>query len=137
VKKTLRILIIISCLLPVLAACGTGSSAPSTSLNVTLTDFQFSPNTFTVPAGAQISFTAVNNGADEHSFAIMKLGHEVKDHFTDADRPNIYWLEAAVEPGQTLNDTFAAPSEPGTYQILCIQQGHFEAGMVAKLIVVK
>ncbi|HEY9151649.1 MAG TPA: cupredoxin domain-containing protein [Anaerolineales bacterium] len=135
-KNIMRILILVFFVSPMLAACASGNSAPSTSIHVTLTDFQFTPNSFTVPAGAQISFTAVNNGADEHSFAIMKLGHEIKTHFTDADKPNIYWLEATIEPGQTITDTFTAPSDPGMYQVLCIHQGHFEAGMVAKLIVV-
>jgi plastocyanin len=135
-KNIFRLLTVTLCILPLLAACGGGNSAPSTSINVTLTDFEFSPATFTVPAGAKISFTAVNNGTDEHSFAIMKLGHEVKGHYSDSDKPNIYWLEPAIEPGQTMNDSFTAPSDPGTYQILCIHQGHFEAGMVAKLIVV-
>ncbi|HUH97417.1 MAG TPA: plastocyanin/azurin family copper-binding protein [Anaerolineales bacterium] len=119
-----------------LAACG-GSSSPSNVIHVTLTDFQFSPNTFTVPAGAQISFTAVNSGAVEHSFVIMKLGVQVKDHFTDADMQNAYWKQLAIEPGQTITDTFTAPGEAGTYQIVCAEPGHFEAGMVAKLIVVK
>jgi uncharacterized cupredoxin-like copper-binding protein len=135
-KSILRILTLALCFPLVLAACG-GNSGPSKSVNITLTDFEFSPNTFTVPAGAQISFTAVNNGAVEHSFAIMKLGYEVKTQFTETDRPNIYWLEPTIGPGQTVTAAFTAPSDPGTYQILCIHPGHFEAGMVAKLIVVK
>jgi len=135
-KSLRRTLILTLYLSFVLAACGGGTDATSNSINVTLTDFQFTPNTFSVPAGATISFTGVNNGADEHSFAIMKLGYEIKTHYTDSDRPNIYWLVPAIEPGQTITDSFTAPSQPGTYQILCIHQGHFEAGMVAKLIVV-
>lgn len=120
----------------ILAACtGGGSDSPSTSINVTLTDFAFSPNTFTVPAGAQITLTAVNNGAGKHSFVIMKQGDDVKDHFTDADKANIYWEKDDIQSGQTVTDTFTAPSTPGTYQIVCAVPGHFEAGMVAKLIV--
>jgi len=136
-KRFPRFIILTLSLLLALTACGGGTSAPSTSISVTLTDFQFTPNTFTVPAGAQISFTAVNNGADEHSFVIMKPGDEVKDHFTDANMQNAYWKYLAIEPGQTVTDTFTAPSDPGTYQIVCAVPGHFEAGMVAKLIVVK
>ena len=133
-KKYFRFIFLTLISILVLTACGNAS--PSTTINVTLTDFEFTPNTFTVPAGAQISFIAVNNGAVEHSFVIMKLGHEIKAKFTDADMPNIYWGELSVMPGQTATDTFTAPSEPGTYQVLCHMSGHFEAGMVAKLIVV-
>ncbi len=121
----------------ILTACGgSGGGAPSTSINVTLTDFAYSPNTFTVPAGAQISFSAANNGADVHSFMIMKKGDDVSGHFTDADKQNVYWGKQPINPGQTVSDTFTAPSDPGTYQIVCGEPGHLEAGMVAKLIVV-
>ncbi len=124
------------CLPLILAACSTGSSsAPSTSINVTLTEFSFTPNTFTVPAGAQITLTATNNGSGEHSFVIMKLGNDVKDHFTSADQANVYWEKDQIQPGQTVTETFTAPSTPGTYQVVCAVPGHFEAGMVAKLIV--
>ena len=118
-----------------LAACGGGTNV-STSISATMTDFQFTPNTFTVPAGEQIEFSATNNGAVDHSFVIMKLGSEVTSAFSDQDQANVYWEESAVPAGQTVTDTFTAPSEPGAYQIVCAVPGHFEAGMIAKLVVV-
>lgn len=133
-KKSIAFLVLSLSL--VLSACGGGGSVASTSINVTMTDFQFTPNSFTVPAGKEISFTAVNNGGVDHSFVIMKLGHDITTGFTDADQPNVYWEEKTVPIGQTVTDTFTAPSEPGTYQIICAVSGHFEAGMIAKLIVV-
>ena len=45
-----------------LASCG-GSSAPTTTIDVTMTDFQFSPSAFTVPAGEQITLKSTNSGA--------------------------------------------------------------------------
>jgi uncharacterized cupredoxin-like copper-binding protein len=119
-----------------LAACG-GASGPSTSLRVTMTDFAFSPNSFTVPAGQPISIDITNNGAVSHSFAIMQAGHEINGHFTDADKAYIYWLQAEVPPGESVNANFTAPSQPGEYEVLCEIAGHLEAGMVGKLIVVK
>jgi uncharacterized cupredoxin-like copper-binding protein len=136
-KKVLLLEVVVLSLALTLASCGGGASAPSTTINVTMTDFQFSPNKFTVPAGAQISFSAANNGGVEHSFMIMKLGHEIKDHFTDADMANAYWMKLGIQPGESVTDTFTAPSDPGTYQIVCHMAGHFEAGMIATLIVVK
>ncbi len=118
-----------------LASCG--APQPSTSINVTLTDFEFSPNVFTVPAGQQITINISNNGGTNHSFAIMKLGQNVTAHFTDADKQNVYWGKFEIASGDSVSDTFTAPSDPGEYQIVCAQPGHFEAGMVAKLIVVK
>jgi uncharacterized cupredoxin-like copper-binding protein len=119
----------------ILAACA--AAGPSKSVSVTITDFTFTPNTFTVPAGEPISFSASNNGAVLHDFIIMKLGYEVKEQFGDADRANIYWQKENIQPGDSVTDTFTAPGEPGEYQIICGIAGHFQAGMAAKLIVVK
>jgi uncharacterized cupredoxin-like copper-binding protein len=119
-----------------LAACG-GTSGPSTSMRVTMTDFAFSPNSFTVPAGQQITVEMTNNGATAHSFVIMQAGHKVETHFADADKDFIYWVQPQVLPGASAQASFIAPSEPGEYQILCDIAGHFEAGMVGKLTVVK
>jgi uncharacterized cupredoxin-like copper-binding protein len=119
----------------ILTGCG-GASSPSTKIDVTMTDFAFTPNTFTVPAGAQISFSATNSGAVAHSFVIMNLGHNASGHVTDADKANVYWEQPEVVPGASVQASFTAPSEPGTYQVVCANAGHFEAGMVAKLVVV-
>ncbi|MFN2121297.1 MAG: cupredoxin domain-containing protein [Anaerolineales bacterium] len=121
----------------ILTACsGAGTSKPSTQIKVTMTDFAFTPNTFTVPAGQPLTFSAVNNGAVSHSFVIMKLGHDVTLHFTTADQANIYWEQPEVAPGDSVQATLTAPGEPGVYQIVCANAGHFEAGMIAKLLVV-
>jgi len=135
-KKALSFIFAALFLSGVLAACG-GPTGPSTSLDVTMTDFAFSPNTFTVPAGEQISFSATNNGAVTHSFIIMKSGFQVTGHFTDTDKPNIFWEVEQIAPGQSVREMFTSPDDPGQYQIICGEAGHFEAGMVAKLIVVK
>ena len=55
-----------------LVSCGGGGS--SATINVTMTDFQFQPNQFTIPAGQEIAFHATNNGAVVHNFVIMKEG---------------------------------------------------------------
>ncbi len=119
-----------------LASCGGSGGNASTSINVTMTDFQYTPNTFTVPAGQEITLSATNNGGVEHSFVIMKQGIELTTGFTDADQANVYWEETAIPSGQTVTATFTAPSAPGTYQIVCAVSGHFEAGMIAELVVV-
>ncbi len=118
----------------ILASC---SSGPSKSVHVIMTDFQFTPSTYTVPAGQPISIQLTNNGAATHSFIIMKAGLHVQGHFTDADKSSVYWEEAAVPAGQSITATFTAPDQPGNYQVVCGVPGHFESGMVATLVVVK
>ncbi len=116
---------------------GSCSSGPSTSVHVIMTDFQFTPSSYTVPAGQRISIQLTNNGAATHSFIIMKAGSNVQGHFTDADKSNVYWEESAVPAGQSVATDFTAPNEPGNYQVVCGVPGHFESGMVANLVVVK
>lgn len=126
-----RISLLVLALSLVLSACG----GPSTALHVIMTDFQFTPNTFTVPVSQPITLELVNNGAATHSFIIMKAGAKIEGHFTDADKANVYWEQTDVAPGQSLKVTFTAPSEPGDYQVVCGVPAHFESGMVATLTV--
>jgi uncharacterized cupredoxin-like copper-binding protein len=135
-KKTAVLILVVIVHSLVLIACS-GSGTPSKSVKVTMTDFSFSPNTFTVPAGQPISIEVTNNGAVQHSFLIMKQGHQIQAHFTEADKTNVYWEVASVPAGESVRDTFTAPADPGEYQIVCGIAGHFEAGMVAKLKVVQ
>ena len=117
----------------ILSACGGGG--PSSTINVTMTDFHFEPAAFTVPAGQEITVNATNNGAVEHEFVIFKLGTTAGEKFGDEDEENIYW-EVEVLPGQSATETFTAPTEPGEYSLTCGIEGHLEAGMNGKLIVV-
>jgi uncharacterized cupredoxin-like copper-binding protein len=116
-----------------LAACG--KSGPSTRIHITMTDFAFSPNTFTVPAGEPITLTAVHDGSVVHSFIIMKAGTDAGHKFDLEDQPNVYW-EMEIQPGESESDVFLAPGQPGEYQVLCGMPGHLEAGMIGTLIVV-
>ncbi|HSL28165.1 MAG TPA: cupredoxin domain-containing protein [Anaerolineales bacterium] len=117
-----------------LAGCG-GAAAVSDTINVTMTDFQFQPNQFIVPAGQEITFNSSNNGAVIHNFVVMQLGTTAGDTFDDEDVPNVYW-EAEIPPGGSVNTSFTAPSEPGEYQVVCRTEGHIISGMIATLTVV-
>ena len=132
-KSTLAFMAVILCL--VLTSCGGGG--PTTKLNVTLTDFQFTPNQYTVPAGQEITLNLVNTGAVVHNFIIMKLGTTAGDAYDEEDDVNVYWQEVDIQPGGDISTTFTAPTEPGEYQVVCRTEGHIASGMVGKLIVVK
>ncbi len=121
----------------ILSGCG-GSRGPSSSIQVTMTDFAFTPNTLTVPAGKQITIRVTNNGAVGHDLMIMKLGHEVtsQDHVGAETHAFAFWEEEQLSAGETRESTFTTPSQPGAYQIICGVPGHLEAGMVGKLVVV-
>lgn len=117
-----------------LVSCG-GAGGLSSNIDVKMTDFQFQPNQFTVPAGQEIAFNSSNNGAVIHNFVIMKLGTRAGDFFDEEDIPNVYW-EVEVPPGGSVTTSFTAPSEPGDYEVVCRTEGHIVSGMTAKLSVV-
>ena|SRR5687767_8176591 len=130
-KRTMIVVaVLISLLLP---SCGT--SGPTTTINVTMTDFQFQPNQFTVPARQEITFNSTNNGAVVHNFVVMKLGTTAGDMFDEEDIPNVFW-EVEITPGGSAETTFTAPTEPGEYEVVCRTEGHIVSGMTAKLTVV-
>lgn len=129
-----RLLALSLVLVFVLASCGGGAKASNT-IDVTMTDFAFTPTEFSIQAGDEITVNATNNGAVLHEFVIFKLGQTAGEMFGDEDEENIFW-EVEVEPGQSTTIVFTAPTEPGEYYITCGIEGHLEAGMVGKLIVV-
>ena len=131
-KRTLMITAVLFSLL--LTSCG-GAGGASTSIDVRMTDFQFQPNQFTVPAGQEITFTSSNNGAVVHNFVIMKVGTSAGPMFDKEEIPNIYW-EVELLPGADTNTSFTAPIEPGDYEVICRTEGHIASGMTGKLTVV-
>ncbi len=114
-----------------LASCNT----LPTEFDVTLKDFKYEPDTITVQAGKEITLHIENDGMVSHRFIIFKLGADVGEKYGPEDEENIYWL-AEVLPGSSATAKFIAPSEPGEYYVTCGINGHHEAGMVGKLIVV-
>jgi plastocyanin len=124
----------------VLAACGgTSGSGGSSSgsggatLNVTMTDFKFNPATYNVTAGQQVTVNLKNTGSVAHTWTVMKT--PISGSYTDANASDVLFNSDQVQAGGSKTVTFTAPSTPGDYQVICTVPGHFEAGMVAHLIV--
>jgi plastocyanin len=131
-KRILMIAAVLSSLM--LASCGAVGGV-TTNIDVRMTDFQFQPSQFTVPAGQEITFSSSNNGAVVHNFVIMKLGTSAGPMFDEEDTPNVYW-EVELLPGADTNTSFTAPTEPGDYEVVCRTEGHIASGMTGKLTVV-
>jgi uncharacterized cupredoxin-like copper-binding protein len=131
-KKTVYLFLILH--LVILTACQSGG--PSTKLNVEMTDFAFTPDHFTVPAGKEITVNIAHHGTVIHEFIIMKLGTNAGEGFDEDDKPNVYEF-VEVPPGHSQSFTFIAPAEPGDYQVVCGIVGHLQSGMTATLTVVE
>lgn len=118
-----------------LVSCGASGGA-SDQINVTMTDFHYTPDAFIIPAGQTITVKVRNDGAVLHEFVLMKPGITIGEAFGPEDEENIYW-EVEVDPGQSKTETFTAPAELGDYQVVCGTEGHVAAGMVGSLKVVE
>ena len=121
----------------VIGACG---DAASTDLEVTVSEFQFSPDSWSVPAGEEISIAITNDGTVLHEWVLMQPGVSIE---SEADLPeteeellaDFVYVEDEVEAGDTKTLTFDAPAA-GTYQVICAIEGHFDGGMEGTLTVV-
>jgi uncharacterized cupredoxin-like copper-binding protein len=116
-----------------LTACGGGGPEAVTTIDVHMTDHQFTPDEFTVPAGAEITINLKNSGTQPHEFQIMVLGATAEAEKVDENgNPTKYW-GAVAYAGESKSFSFTAPPEPGTYVIRCSVPGHTKAGMVGTL----
>ncbi|HMD90747.1 MAG TPA: plastocyanin/azurin family copper-binding protein [Anaerolineaceae bacterium] len=135
-KKVGLVAIIVLLIGLFLAACSGGgsSSSGSTSIQTSMSEFAYSPNSWTVPAGQKITLTLVNKGTVEHDWVLMK--ESVTPPFSSANQSNVIF-SAKTAAGATNVVTFTAPSSAGEYEVVCDVPGHLEAGMMGKLTVVQ
>jgi uncharacterized cupredoxin-like copper-binding protein len=114
----------------VLGACG----PQQVSIAADMSEFQYQPPIWEVPANAQVTLSLTNDGTVVHTWTLMEAGYTVTPPFTADDNQHV--LQAfQVDVDQTQTFTFSAPSEPGTYEIVCAEPGHLEAGMKGTLTV--
>lgn len=120
-----------------LVGCGGGAATEAppepVEMTVDMVEFAFEPETQTVPSGAEVTVNLINLGTIVHSYYVMEQGYTAEAPWDEEDAAHVLY-EAEVEAGATGMLTFTAP-EPGTYDVICVEPGHFEAGMVGELIV--
>lgn len=125
-SRFLRAAIVLGVLAPVvaLAGCGQGSEAAPADAPVIVIDgtdtMRFLPDPITVKAGQAVTIVFRNKGVIVHDY--ISSGAEKNAKL------------ANVLGGREARGVFLA-NKPGSYQVLCQQPGHKEAGMVGKIIV--
>jgi len=159
------------------AACGGGTdqssetaeadeatSTPDT-IEVTMNDFAYAPDTLTVPAGQKVTLAVTNTGTVEHYFVVgdtvdgnkdgfeqnlftgvsikkskQTEGHEEDEEEEHEEGGEHHENEFELPPGGQGTMTFTLPSEKiGTYTIACFEttgdKKHYEMGMEGTLTV--
>ena len=103
-----------------------GGLPASTELTTSIVEYSFTPDTWKVPAGEQITITITNDGTLQHEWVLLQDGARIS---TEAEfEEGLVNVEQEVAPGETQTLTFEAPPA-GTYQVICAIPGHFDAGL--------
>ena len=102
-------------------ACGGGASQPAGSIKVTMTEFKFDPSSIDAKAGNTVFFL-VNAGTTSHDMSIR-----------DTSGKTVAQSEL-VSAGDSFVFTVSNLAA-GTYDFICTQPGHADAGMKGTLTV--
>ena len=122
-----------------LAACGGGGDdeEAGTVIEVRGSEYKFTPNEITAPAGQTVTLRLKNVGETEHDLEVQGLrvqmmGDEEEMGGHEGAAPGMIAMHTAK--GKTASVTFMA-DQKGTYEFWCTISGHKEQGMIGKLIV--
>ena len=100
-------------------------------------EMRFFPSTLTVKRGETVRFTVGNKGTTMHEMVIgtmaeLKAHAELMKKFPDMEHDAPYM--AHVKPGTTQEIVWQF-NRAGEFNYACLIAGHFEAGMVGRVIV--
>lgn len=146
------------------AETSAATSASPDTIEVTMEDFAYSPDTLTVPVGHDVTLAFTNTGSVEHYFVVgdtittgrdgfeqnlfsgvsieknkQAEGHEGDDEEHEEEEEH-HANEFELSPGGSGTMTFTLPpSKAGTYTIACFEttggKKHYEMGMKGTLTV--
>jgi uncharacterized cupredoxin-like copper-binding protein len=103
-------------------------------LTVSMTEFKFTPETYSVPAGSVVTLQLSNDGKANHNWVLMEFEYIAGAPYDNEDEGHELF-NFILRPGENNTFTFTAPSVPGEYQVVCTFPGHLARGMKATLTV--
>jgi uncharacterized cupredoxin-like copper-binding protein len=139
------------------------TSTSADTIEVTMKDFAYEPDTLSVPAGQEVTLAFTNTGAVEHYFVVgdtiasdndsfeqnlfsgvsiekskQTEGHDEEDEEEHEEEEGGHENVFELPPGGSGTMTFTLPpEEAGTYSIACFEttgnQKHYEMGMEGTL----
>jgi len=108
------------------------------TIKVDMTDtMRFTPSNLTVKRGETVKFVVRNDGKVLHEM-VLGTRQALKEHaglmkkFPEMEHADANM--AHVKPGRA-GEIVWQFTKPGEFQFACLQPGHFEAGMVGKVLV--
>ncbi len=109
------------------------------TVTIEMTEFAFTPETFTLVAGQPYKLEIVNLGSVKHYFAAETFCcsvafHKAQDNSGEIKAP--FFKAVEVFPGQQA-DLYLIPTRVGTYDSACSITGHHDAGMHGHIEVIE
>ena len=107
------------------------------TVTIALSEFAFTPNDIVLEAGKPYIIEVVNEGTVKHEFtagAFFRTVAQRKAETAESEVKVPYFTEIEVFAGKTV-DLYLIPLIPGTYDLVCEIEGHFEAGMFGTITV--
>ena len=107
-KLRMMMLVVASGAVLVLGACGDDDDdddGASTSIEATASEFQFEPDSWTVPAAQQFTIAFENEGTIEHEWAVLKLGEDITSEDEFAEDKVLFEVEA-IPAGESTDQQF-------------------------------
>lgn len=110
----------------------------SRTIQIDMSDtMRFAPSLLAVRQGETVKFVVRNSGKVLHEMVIgtaedLKRHAELMRKFPGMEHEEAYM--AHVKPGKS-GDIVWQFTQPGEYSFACLAPGHFEAGMVGKVVV--
>lgn len=106
-------------------------------LTIELAEMSFTPSDITLEAGKPYILTLVNIGVVKHEFTASEFFRTVatrKAQTAESEVKVPFFTEIEVFAGKSV-DLYLIPLVPGTYDLKCEIEGHFEAGMFGTITV--
>ena len=114
-------------------AATTGADGAGTTIDATASEFQFDPNSWTVPVGQPFTVQFENGGTTEHEWVVIALGEDLESE-ADLTEDKILFEIEELPAGESTTAEFTI-DEAGTYQVICAVPSHFDSGMEGSLVV--
>lgn len=109
------------------------------TVEVSLTEFAFTPSTLTFTSGKPYKLIIKNDGEAKHYFVSDQFFRAIatrKVQGSDGEIKAPYFSALELFPGKEL-ELYFVPVKKGTYSdLLCTIKGHAEEGMVGEIIII-
>jgi azurin len=81
------------------------------------------------------NFVVLQKGTDAPAFVRAGLTSRDTDFISPVEKDKVIAATTMSGPGESVEVTFVAPTEPGTYEYVCTFPGHYASGMKGTLVV--